>query len=99
MSSGEIGLAILCAEHDMVKELLIVPVMVLALAVSPFQGLGSKFASTGALRHPAVVVSTLRAGGAFYLRRSGKMSCSNAHEITSPIVPGLRQLALEIPRN
>jgi hypothetical protein len=35
-------------------------------------GLGKQICdlSTGALRHPAVVVSTLRAGGAFYLLRS-----------------------------
>jgi hypothetical protein len=44
MSSGEIGLAVLRAEHDTVEELLMSSCQGVVLAVSPFQGLGSKSA-------------------------------------------------------
>jgi hypothetical protein len=132
MSSGEIGLAVLCAEHDMAEELLMSSCHGVGPRCIALSGLGKQICdlSTGALRHPAVVVSTLRAGGAFYLLRSeavillggigfqpvrntgkmtgwkpiprffhnlsGKISCGNAREITSLIVPGFAAIS---PRN
>jgi hypothetical protein len=39
-----LGLAVLCAEHDMVEELLMSSCPGVGLAVSPFQGFRSKFA-------------------------------------------------------